>query len=631
MISRLGRSRAGWPAFIGVCLLIMLAVTGPIIWGERALAQDPSSALLPPSPDHWFGTDSLGRDLFARVMTASRLSLLMALAANAIGAAVGLGLGIVAAFSRGWLRRLLGRAIDVALSFPDILLAVIVITIVGMGVTGPVVAVGVAMIPGYARLALTLGASVAGRDYVDSARLLGLSGPRILVHYVLRNVAEPLLTSVCTSVGVALLSVSSLSFLGLGVQPPDFDWGAMLTEGVRYFYLSPAWALSSAALIALSGLTFGLLGEALAHGASTRNGRRRRRATAPQAAGAGAAPRPGALVDAADLTVTVHEAAEPFDAVKSVSLQVAPGEAVGIVGESSSGKSLTAAAIADLLPPGIGVRAERLALDGQPLVGLPAAGRGRFLFEKVAMIYQDPMAALNPALRIGTQLTEGAIQHRRISRARAEQRARELLAEARLPDPERVMQSYPHELSGGMRQRVMIAMALMSEPKVIIADEPTTALDVTTQAAVLQVLDDARARRDSSLVLISHNLAVVANHVDRIVVMYAGSVMEVIGASALAEHGPAHPYTLALLRSVVRTDQDRDQPLPSIPGSPASAPTAPGAAGAGGCPFVDRCPEAFEPCHTVPPLITLAVDHSSRCWLHLQDRPDGVAPVAAQR
>jgi peptide/nickel transport system permease protein len=322
------------------------------------------------------------------------------------------------------------------------------------------------------------------------------------------------------------------------------------------------------------------------------------------------------VLDIRGLTVAFPGGSMP---VRDVSITVEPGEIVGIVGESGSGKSLTAMAIAELLPPRAQSTTERRLLFGQDLGSLGNAGRRRLLGRSLAIVYQDPMASLNPALRIDRQLGEVSEVHEGLSRREARKRSVERLRSVRIGSPERRARNYPFELSGGMRQRVMIAMGLMGTPQLIIADEPTTALDVTVQQQIIKLLDDIGTSTGAAAIFISHDIAVISQICQRVLVMYAGRVVEELDVSTLVRQ-PAHPYTAALLASVPTMESDRERPLVSIPGRAAGPfDQSPG------CPFAPRCPAASDRCRTELPVLTpLATGHRVACW-----HPNSVVPEPA--
>ncbi len=298
-------------------------------------------------------------------------------------------------------------------------------------------------------------------------------------------------------------------------------------------------------------------------------------------------------------------------AVDGVSFELAPGEILAIVGESGCGKSVTAQTLMGLTRAPNATIAGSVCYRGRELNGLDDDRLREVRGEEIAMIFQDPMCSLNPVYRVGDQITEMIQAHRDVSKKAARDRAVELLRSVGIPNPERRVRHYPHEFSGGMRQRVMIAMALALEPEVLIADEPTTALDVTVQAQILQLIDGLNRERDLAVVLITHDLGVVAEVADRVVVMYAGQIVEDATLDEIF-YDPQHPYTWGLLGSLARLDQPRPARLPQIAGAPPSLLAPPT-----GCRFAPRCPHAFDKCDGPPPLQARLQDsaHLDRCWL----------------
>jgi oligopeptide/dipeptide ABC transporter ATP-binding protein len=298
-------------------------------------------------------------------------------------------------------------------------------------------------------------------------------------------------------------------------------------------------------------------------------------------------------------------------AVDGVSFDVRRGEVVGIVGESGCGKSATCLSILRLLPVNGRVVSGTLTLGGTDLGGLPEAAMRDVRGRRVAMIFQDPMTSLNPYLRIGEQLVETCLIHLKLGRKAAEARAVELMKRVRIPDAARRMRSHPHELSGGMRQRVMIAMALLCDPELLIADEPTTALDVTIQAQILELLLELRRERGLGVILVTHDLGVVARTCDRVLVMYAGRIVESAPARELFR-APLHPYTQALLRSLPRVDEQPGAVLESIPGLPPRLDRGP----FGECAFAPRCRYVHDACRVAEPELTrVSPERLRRCVL----------------
>jgi peptide/nickel transport system ATP-binding protein len=310
--------------------------------------------------------------------------------------------------------------------------------------------------------------------------------------------------------------------------------------------------------------------------------------------------------------VKSNATATSFFAVRDLSFSIAPGEVLGLVGESGSGKSLTSLAVMGLFPPQAHVSGEILFTDANgelcDLLDIPADELRRLRGSSIAMIFQEPMTALNPVMRVGDQIAEAVLAHYSLSKAEAWQRAVEGMRDVAIPDPERRARDYPHQLSGGMRQRIMIAMAIVNRPQLLIADEPTTALDVTIQAQILELLAELREKFKLAMLFISHDLAVVSQVADRVAVMYAGSLVELARKPDLF-YAPAHPYTRGLLEAVPTLKTDRSRPLQTIEGTVPSARAMPP-----GCPFEPRCAQRIESCReSFPALIEVSPGHYARC------------------
>jgi oligopeptide/dipeptide ABC transporter ATP-binding protein len=592
------RTPIGASAAALLAAVLLLAILAPVLWSDDAGAIDTGQILQGGSAEHWTGTDSLGRDIFFRVLVATRLTVQLALLATALGVAVGLLLGTARLLIGTRLGRVVTAVVNIAVAFPGLLLALFFAVIFGIGTTGAVLAIGLAIAPAFARLTETLVAGVAGLDYVAAARIAGVGRFRVLFRHVLPNIAEPLVVSATVAAGNTLLAFAGLSFVGLGVQPPDYDWGRLLGEGLGALYVHPEVALAPAAAVVVAGLAFNLFGEAIAKtfGHRTPHVRfRRRRPVAP-------APDDSAMLVVEDLTVGFPGTTP----VREVSFTMRRGDAVGLVGESGSGKSLTALAVARLIEEPGEVTATKLSFQG---ADLRTGDHRKLLGTSFAMVFQDPMTSFNPTMRVGPQLAEVARRHKGLGRRAALARAVDRLEAVRLTDPERAAHRYPHEFSGGMRQRAMIGMGLMGNPALIVADEPTTALDVTVQRQVLDLLATIRESDGVGLLLISHDMTVVERVCDRVLVMYAGRIVEDLPATALRSDA-RHPYTRALLAAVPDMETDRTLPLTVIPGRPADPADLPP-----GCAFAPRCPLATDHCHTDDPaLVEAETGRRVACW-----------------
>ncbi len=625
------KTPTGLAAALILLLLVVVAVIGPPLFAEAAEEFNTDAIRQEPSTEHWVGTDALGRDIFARVIVATRLSIGLALLATLIGVTGGILLGTLPLVLGRRVGRAIKASVDIAVAFPGLLVALALAVVFGVGARGAVLAIGLTAIPTFARLTETLAAGIANADYVAAARLAGVSRGRLLVRHVVPNIGEPLVINATIGAGGALLAFAGLSFLGLGVQPPSYDWGLLLFEGLNRIFEAPVAALAPGLAVVIAGLGFSLFGETVAQVVGQRTtGRSRRGAVppeqdgtpAPVAAAAGAA---DVVLDVVDLDVALPSSNGWVRPVAGVSLRVHEGEIIGIVGESGSGKSLTALAVAGLLPPQMRMSAGRAAFLGHDLRDLDDSSRRSLLGTSLAVIFQDPMSSLNPALRVGRQVAEVAEVHLDASRKAADEGAVARLAEVRIAAPRVRARQFPHQFSGGMRQRVMIAMGLVGKPRLLIADEPTTALDVTVQRQVLALLRGVRDEYGAAILLISHDIAVVSELCERVVVMYAGRVVEE-GAIDDILTRPAHPYTRALIESVPDMDTPRDQPLATIPGRPPDPASRPE-----GCPFVPRCPRAQPTCAEQDPPLMPTGGTRAACWFPYVDDQPGAPPASSRR
>jgi oligopeptide/dipeptide ABC transporter ATP-binding protein len=627
------RAPSGVLGLVALAFLLLVAIMGPVIWGQSARILDVVQASQNPSPHHWVGTDQLGRDIGIRIIVATRLSIGLALAAAGLGALLGIPAGIGASVLPARARSVALRGIDTLLAFPGILIAIFIGAIVGPGAVGAALGVGIAISFSFARVSSALAMSVGGREYIAAARVIGVRGPRLMFRYVLPNIAEVLAITTTVSISNSIVQVSSLSFLGLGVQAPGFDWGRMLTEGVQSFYITPASALAPAVAIAATALAFGFTGEAIARamnpvlwarasGAPGNGTAAILAAIEAQCSRSDSQNLPDQLqsmdprevvLEVKNLEISFPGQGRSLNVVDGVSFLLRKGETLGIVGESGSGKTMTSLAIAKLIPyPGT-VKGE-IKLEGRDLQEIPLGDLDEVLGSKLAVVFQDPMSSLNPALRIGTQLTEGVEVHQQLSHAAAIAIAVQRLQEVNMPDARRQLRRHPHELSGGMRQRVMIAMGLMKEPVLLIADEPTTALDVTIQAQIMDLLYRINREHRTAIMLISHNLGLVSQNCERVLVMYAGRVVEDLSIGQLQTQ-PLHPYTNALMAAVPDVSRPRSVPLTTIPGQAPDVASIPH-----GCPFHPRCPLAVDRCREErPPLVTRPGGQRVACWVANQD------------
>jgi peptide/nickel transport system permease protein len=469
------------------------------------------------------------------------------------------------------------------------------------------------------------------KDYVTAARSIGASPFRQMSKYVLPAVWQVVLVIAMIDIGFVILVESTLSFLGLGLTPPTPSWGLVLAEGRRNMIIAPWLSILPGLAILVTVLAINLTADGAADvlDPKLKKGifRRIRQKIPPPprvgpAGDEGTATRsaPETLLAVRDLSVEFPLPDATVQAVRSVSFEVDREETLGLVGESGSGKSVTALSIIQLLDSPGRVTGGEILFEGRDLSRIGdremAALRGR----RIGMIFQNPGASLNPVLSIGSQMVETARAHQRIDSDRAAEKAAAALLDVGIGDPNYVLAQYPFQLSGGMNQRVMIAMAMLARPDLLIADEPTTALDVTTQAQVLEQLRDVTRQHRTALIFITHDIALVREYADSIVVLYAGQVAERGPVDAVIS-SPEHPYTQALLESVPRGDIEPGERLPVIKGElpdPTRVPV--------GCPFAPRCPYVMDVCVDVnPPLEEVGPGRLAAC--HLETVPAGKLAV----
>lgn len=573
-----------------VAIYVVLAFLGPSLASVDPFRQDFAATLRPPSATNWFGTDQLGRDIFSRILAGAPASLGIGVGGVALAFAVGVPLGLAAAWRRGAFDAVVMRGVDVLMSFPDIVLALAIVAILGPSTQNVIVAVGIVAVPVFVRTARAVALSTIAEPYVDGSVALGCTPARVVLRHVLPNMAGILVTLASLLFASTLLSASGLGFLGLGVQPPAPEWGTMLGESRAYIRTHPFLATFPGLFLAFSALGFNMLGEALRTiydptAAKIESRRRRWTRTAGRSKGAGSSPAHQELLAAERLQVSYFGDKGTVQAVREVDLVLVPGRTLAVVGESGSGKSTLLRALATLLPPGrAAVTGGRILLNGRDLSAATAREIRDLRRREIGIVFQDAAAALNPVMTIGDQLIEAVRFGVKVSGDEARRRAIELLRDVQISDPERRLEAYPHQFSGGMKQRIVIAIALAQSPRILLADEPTSALDVTIQQQILTLLRNMQDRRGMAMMLVTHDIGLVARYADDIAVMYAGRIVE-SGPVELVLGNPCHPYTRALrLSSPKLRNQSGRRSLPTIAGEPPLV----GAVQAG-CSFAPRC------------------------------------------
>jgi peptide/nickel transport system ATP-binding protein len=595
-------------------IVIVAAIFAPLIAPYPPNLQNLDLVNAGPSAAHWFGTDDLGRDILSRLIWGARISLRATFEIVGIAILFAVPIGLVAGFFRGMADAVIMRIMDAMFSFPPLILALTVAALLGGGLNQTAIAIAIVFIPSFVRLLRGEVIAVREENYVEAARSLGATSNRLIRRHIVPNVASPIIIQVSLSLGFALLTEAGLSYLGLGEQPPTPSWGSMLNEGYQFIFNTP-WALIFPGLaIMLSVLSFNLVADGLRDSlgrerpkssslaAPDNEGRlsalARLRGIAPRSARGtlppvAAASKSEPLLAVKDLRIEFLTNGEWTPVVEEVNFTLERGKTLGLVGESGSGKTVSALAIMGLLPPR-GCRPGGAArFEGRNLMSVSPADFRQLRGNEIAMIFQEPMTSLNPAYTVGNQIAEQVRTHRNLSKADSWKVATEMLDRVEIPNAANRARDYPFAFSGGMRQRVMIAMALSCSPKLLIADEPTTALDVTTQAQIVELLHTLQREEDMAMIFVTHDLGVIADVADDVVVMYAGQIVEQTPSAALFTQ-PRHPYTEALLNSIPQLTPP-GEPLHFIPGIVPRPDQIPP-----GCRFNPRCDYAVEACTISP-------------------------------
>ncbi len=574
-------------SFNFICGMVFLGITvALVLCGLLHTPMDPDAMSvaeknMAPSLAHWFGTDNYGRDILSRVMVGAKTTVLIGAATILLGAIVGTALGALTAYFGGWFDLIIMRVCDSLLAFPSILLALVFVGIFGTGQRNVVVALGILFVPSIARVVRSEMLKQLQMDYVANARLMGASRLRVIFVHVLPNIRATLLVTMAVGFNNAVLAEAGLSYLGLGVQPPHASLGRMLSDGQSYLRMAPWSVIFPGLALVIAVLGVSLLSDAFSGNQGDEGNpvwkRRRISRTLRELHVADATDGDAVEMSTPQVAVTPQTTVAPqvasdcilkveglhvaFDGahgqvkevVRDVAFDVAAGECLGIVGESGSGKSMTALAVMGLLPEAAGYCGNVWLRAEKSMENLVTIDRGRLVDlrgETLAMIFQEPMSSLNPSMTIEKQMRE-MLTHGKETLTKEQQLARieEMLVEVELTETDRIRASLPNQLSGGQRQRVMIAMAMLNRPKLIIADEPTTALDAETRDQILSLLRNLQKRHHMAMILISHELELVEEYCGRVLVMNEGRVVEQ-GTVEEVFRSPKDAYTKALLQAM---------------------------------------------------------------------------------
>ena len=576
VIRRLFKNPLGIVAMTILLAISFLAILAPVLTPFDQNYANIAKTLAEPDSVNILGTDSAGRDVWSRLLYGAQLTLLSALLCAGVAIAIGLPAGLIAGYYAGKFEAVSNWTVSILMSLPGLIVLLTIRAAFGPSVWISMIAFGVLISPSYFRLTRTAVQSVRNELYVDAARVSGLSDLSIIARHIFSVVRAPIIIQTAAIAGVAIAIQSGLEFLGLG-DPTRATWGVMLSEGFKNVYLNPTLLFWPALAMALTIGALVLLGnairDALEDGEKIKHRKKKtvldKKAMREGSTAAPAAARPSRKSVAAVVPGTEHHLVKVTNlgvgypqadgsikkVVDDVSFHVDRGEILGIVGESGSGKSQTAFSILGLLPDNARIAAGSIQFDGNYTV---APGEDRVSQERlsklrgkrISYIPQEPMSNLDPAFTIGYQLVTPMVRVLGISKAEARKRALKLLTDVGIVNPERTFNAYPHEVSGGMAQRVLIAGAISCEPDLVIADEPTTALDVTVQADVLDLLRELQQRLNIGVILVTHNFGVVADLCDRVAVMQNGRLVEE-GSVRDILRKPREPYTQTLLASML--------------------------------------------------------------------------------
>jgi peptide/nickel transport system permease protein len=555
-----------------------------------------------PGWNAFFGADGQGRDMFARIVQGARPALILGLSVTIIGGLIGSAVGVTSGYLRGKVDVVTTVLIDIALAFPILVLLISVRATFGNSMLVFIILFSLTSIPGYARIVRGATFALSERDFVDAAAAMGATKRRILLRELAPNIALPVLSFAFIGFALIIVAEGGLAFIGLSLD--EITWGKLIADGAGDIDKNPHVALFPATVMFLTILAFNLVGDSMRSLYSPREVATQRRLRAGPSAGTGSGDE---VLYIDDLFTALHTPNGDVHAVDGVSLSLRAGEALGVVGESGSGKTMILRSIVGAFALADVTRSGTVEVMGVDMLRAEPDDIRRTLGTQIGMVSQNPLTALNPVRLIETQITEPMLVHRGLSKSEARARALELMQQVGIPAPERRLREYPHQLSGGMRQRVTIAIALANGPALLLADEPTTALDVTVQDQILRLLSDLQRDREMAMVLVTHDLAVVKGFTDRVAIVYGGEVIE-SGPTEQIFANPRHRYTVALIESMPDLDLPSHSELTTIEGTPPSLISPPR-----GCRFAARCPAAQEICTTTPPSTDERSEHWFRC------------------
>jgi len=566
LMRRMLRNGTGLAAIIVLAIIALAAILAPWLSPADPNIASVQNVLEPARSGHPLGFDAAGRDVLSRLLWATRYSVLGALLATAVAAVLGVISGLIAGYFQRWFETVSSWVVSLVMALPAIVVLLAARAVLGPSLWLAMIVFGILLSPAFYRLVFTAVVNVRNELFVDAARVSGVGDLSIIGRHILSVVRAPIIIQAATVTGISIAIQAGLDFLGLGDQSIP-TWGNMLNDAFAKMYQAPMLLLWPSLTIAIASVALVLFANTLRDELERSGQRRRTRRSRSRAVGPVIAPS-DAIVhddesgdesgDARPVLLSVDGLAVGYDqpdgslvqVVNGISLQVRAGEVHGLIGESGSGKTQTAWSVLRLLPEGGRIVAGSIVFDGTDLATIDEGDMRRLRGRRIAYIPQEPMSNLDPTFTIGSQLVEPMVVALGISRSEAKRRALALLARVGIPQPERTFASYPHEVSGGMAQRVLIAGAVSCDPDLVIADEPTTALDVTVQAEILDLLRGLQRDLGVSVLIVTHNFGVVADLCDHVSVMQNGRIVESGPVRSLFRN-PRHPYTRSLFDAIL--------------------------------------------------------------------------------
>ncbi|CAI3797341.1 dipeptide/oligopeptide/nickel ABC transporter permease/ATP-binding protein [Pseudarthrobacter sp. MM222] len=608
--NKLFASPASVAGVIWLAMLVAASLTAPLWLPFKTEDQDFTAVLSGPTAAHWLGTDELGRDLLSRIFASAAGTLGTSLITVIVGVGLGTLLAMLAAATGERVEAVISRVTEIMMSLPGTVIILAVIGAVGTNIPLIMAILGVLISAGIYRVMLGQAKSLQSQLYVDAARVDGVGTAGISLRHVLPGLTNTIVVQSALIFAVGMLIQAGLAFIGFGPPIPQPSWGGMIQGASQHVYDAPWLMVPTGAVLALTVLAANAIGNALGKSPNatashlpSSAARRRRTKSVKTAVPAIAAAAPATEDAAAKDTLSVRNLAVGVDngprLVTDVSFDVEPGTVLGLVGESGCGKTMTALSLLGLLPSGVSVTGGQIRWNGKNLAAASDREMEGIRGREIALISQEPMRALDPMFTVGYQLTAAVRRLRRRGRAEAKAEALSLLEKVGIVDAARILNTYPHQISGGMAQRVAIALALSGRPRLLVADEPTTALDVTVQAEILSLLRSLVKDTGMSVVMVTHDLGVVADLCDQVAVMYAGQVVESGRTNSILDN-PRHPYTLALLAADPHANDASDMPerLATINGQVPQPQDWPST-----CRFAARCQFAGSACLVPIPLL----------------------------